>query len=157
MSHWPRHPQTGACMLSGPHPQSIPRAPEPRSSSHTADSHRAQPGGCVYTKAGACTHYSGAFLSSRDREERRREPPTPKAKCTFVRMRTHCFGNILHGVRPQPAPFQSKGRGWWRAHSQAGLTQGRGMRGEGTAAQVALLRSWNPLGPGPGALAWAWA
>lgn len=90
------------------------------------------------------------FPEPRDREERGREPPTPKAKCTFVRMRTHCLGNILHGVRPQPAPFQSKGRGWWRAHNQAGLTQGRGMRGEGTAGQVALLRSWNPLGLGLG-------
>lgn len=68
-------------------------------------------------------------------------PPRPRAP---VRMRTHCLGNILHGVRPQPAPFQSKGRGLRRAHSQAGLTQGRGMKGEGTAAQVALLWSQDP-------------
>lgn len=68
-------------------------------------------------------------------------PPPPKAMCTFVHMRTHCLGNILHGVRSQPAPFQNKGRALGRAHSQAGLTQGRGMRGEGTAAQVASLRS----------------
>lgn len=70
--------------------------------------------------------------------------PASKAIYTFVRMRMHCLGNILHGVRPQPAPFQNKGRGRGRAHSQAGLTQGRGMRGEGRAAQVASLRNWNP-------------
>ena len=50
-------------------------------------------------------------------------------------------------VRPQPALFQSKGRGWWRrTHSQAGLTQRTGMRGAGTTAQVASLRNWNPPG-----------
>lgn len=102
---------------------------------------------CVHK--GRCMHPPlWGFPEPGDREERGREPPAPKAKCTFVRTRTHCLGNILHGVRPQPAPFQSKGRGRGRAHSQAGLTQGRGMRGEGTAAQVALLRSWNPPGLG---------
>lgn len=79
-----------------------------------------------------------------DREERGREPPTPKAKGTFVRMRTHCLGNILHGVRPQPAPFQSKGRGWWRAHSQAGLTQGRGMTGGGNSCPGGLTQELEP-------------
>lgn len=42
-------------------------------------------------------------------------------------------------VRPQPAPFHNKGWGVRRTHSQAGLTQGRGMWEEGTAAQVAPL------------------
>lgn len=69
--------------------------------------------------------------------------PASKAIYTFVRMRMHCLGNILHGVRPQPAPFQNKGRGRWRAHIQAGLTQGRGMT-EGRAE----LPRWPRSGAG---------
>lgn len=75
----------------------------------------------------------------------RGSPCAPPMPLHTLRMRTHCLGNILHGVRPQPAPFQSSGWGW-RTHRPASLTQGRGMREEGTAVQVALLRSWDPQG-----------
>lgn len=98
-------------------------------------------------KVDAFTHYSGAFLNlETGKNEGEEGSPSPQGHTHIVCMCSHCPGNILFGVRPQPAPFQSKGRGWWHAHSQAGLTQGRGMRGAGTAAQVALLRSWNPPG-----------
>lgn len=109
-----------------------------RTHSHCPDSHRALLGVCVYTRAGACTHHSGAFLSlGTGKTKWGREPPLRAPRPRTVRMRTHYLGNILCRVRPQPAPFQSKGRGLRRAHSQAGLIQGRGMKGEGPAAQVA--------------------
>lgn len=34
---------------------------------------------------------------------------------SLVRMCAYSLGNILYRVRPQPAPFQNKGRGW-RTH-----------------------------------------
>lgn len=85
-------------------------------------------------------HHSGAFLSLGTGRNDGGSPLLSKATCGCVHVYTS-LGNILHRVRPQPVLFQSKGRGLRRTHSQAGLTQERGMKGEGSAAQVASLRS----------------
>lgn len=64
----------------------------------------------VCMKVGVWTHHSGAFLIL-ETGRNGGGKPSPQGHTNIVRMCTHCPGNILHGVRPQPAPFQSKGRG----------------------------------------------
>lgn len=77
---------------------------------HCTDSCRALLGGCLYTKTGTCIRGSGGPPEPGNKEEWGRSPCPPRPRAP-VRKRTHCLGNMLHGVRPQPAPFQSKGRG----------------------------------------------
>ena len=139
MSHW-GHPHRRA-----PHKyihKAHPRLLTP-CEHHCTDSRRALLGGCLYTKAGTRIHGSGALLSLGTGRNGAGSPRPSKATCTCAQAHTLPWQHP-HGVRPQPAPFQSKGRGLWRTHSQAGLTQGRGLKGEGTAAQVALLWSQDP-------------
>lgn len=147
----------------GMHLQNVPLGPPPQvgTQDHIHKAHPGHPSLCPpYAQVTAQTHTGpakrlcvrkgrcmypplGGFPEPGDREECGREPLPPKAR----RMRTHCLGNILHGVRPQPAHYRARGGGGGAPTSQAGLTQGRRMRGEGTAVQVALLRTPPPPAP----------
>lgn len=97
----------------------------------------------MYTRADACTHCSGAPLSLETERNRKGSPwpPPPKATCTCAHAYVLSWQHPPRGEASTcPIPEQGAGAA---AHprSQAGLTQGRGMKWEGTAAQVALLWS----------------
>lgn len=92
-------------------------------------------------KEGTCTHHTGAFLNLGTGRNQGGNPRSRKAKDAVC-----AHAHALSWQHPpwgeaSTCPIPEQGAG---AATRPQLTQGRGMRGEGTAAQVALLRSWNP-------------
>ena len=139
MSHW-GHPHRRA-----PHKhihKAHPCLLKPREH-HSTDSCRALLGGCLYTKTGTCIRGSGALLSLGTRRNGAGSPRLSKATCTCAQAYTLSWQHAPRG-EASTCPVPEQGGGLGRTHSQAGLTQGRGMKGEGTAAQVALLWSQDP-------------
>lgn len=114
--------------------------------SRTTDQHRARPGGGVYTKAGACTHHSGAFLSLGTGKKGGGNPQGQGHICA------HAYA--LSWQHPpwgeaSTCPIPEQGAGVVARPQPGGPDSGERNEGGGNSCPGGLAQELEPSRPGP--------